>query len=186
MIIFAAILFLTFRVALAEPYSHKKTSLTFPDQAGNLKLIKVTEYEPLYAGLGTGISYRSDTNRADVFLYDLQKGPVPDGVSSQAVIDEFSNAVTDIYSMEKQGTYKNIATVVRKETVNVSNVKFLHSVLTYEQNNVKRISHIYLTGYGGFFMKLRVTYPGSAKASEEPNLAAFLLMVGNAVKTASR
>lgn len=186
MIIFVAILFLTFQVALAEPYSHKKTSLVFPEQAGNLRLIKVTEYEPLYAGLGTGISYRSDTNRADVFLYDLQKGPVPDGVSSQVVIDEFSNAIADIYAMEKQGTYKNIATVVRKETVNVSNVKFLHGVLTYEQNNAKLISHLYLTGYGGLFMKLRITYPGSVKTSEESNLAAFLLMVGNAVKAASR
>lgn len=173
-------------LASAEPYHHPKTGLVFPENVGNMKLVKVTEYEPLYAGLGTGISYRTDTIRADIFLYDLQKGPVPAGISSPVVADEFEQAIADIYSMEKNGTYKKVTTIARKGTTAVGGIKFFHSVLTYEQNNINLISHLYLTGYGGLFMKLRVTYFAAVKESEEANLAAFLAMIGEITKTASR
>lgn len=171
---------------LAEPYRHQKTGLVFPDLVNTMKLVKTTDYEPLYAGLGTGISYRTETMRADIFLYDLQQGPVPGGSSSETVVKEFGQAVADVYSLEKQGTYRNISVVVKKETVPVGGgLKFLHSVLTYEQNNIKLISHLYLTGYGGVFMKLRITYFQDAKAREEANLAAFLAMIGDITKGSS-
>lgn len=173
-------------VASAEPYRHSKTGLVFPDPVGSMKLVKVTDYEPLYAGLGTGISYRTETIRADVFLYDMQKSPVPNGILSPVVTDEFEQAIADIYSMEKSGTYKNISTIIKKETASVGSLKFLHSVLTYEQNNIKLISHLYLTGYGGLFVKLRVTYFTDVKAHEETNLAMFLAMIGDITKKPSR
>ena len=47
--------------AAAEAYRHQKTGTLFPDAIGTLKLVRVTDYEPLYAGLGTGISYRTET-----------------------------------------------------------------------------------------------------------------------------
>jgi len=173
-------------IASAEPYRHPKTGLVFSDPVGSMKLVKTTDYEPLYAGLGTGISYRTGTIRADIFLYDLQKGPIPNGVSSPVVTNEFEQAITDIYSMEKQGTYKNVSMIIKKETVPIGGLKFLHSVLTYEQNNIKLISHLYMTGYGGLFLKLRVTYFTEAKAREEVNLAAFLSMIGDITKASSR
>ncbi len=182
----AAVLVLNAGPASAEPYRNPKTGLVFPETVGSMKLVKVTDYEPLYAGLGTGISYRTETIRADIFLYDLQKGPVPAGVSSPVVAVEFDQAIADIYSMETSGTYKKVATIIKKETVPVGGLKFLHSILTYEQNNIKLISHLYLTGYGGLFMKLRVTYFTEKKASEEANLAAFLNMIDDITKAASR
>lgn len=187
MVVFAiAVMAVEAPIASAEPYRHPKTGLVFPDPVGSMKLVKVTDYEPLYAGLGTGISYRTETIRADVFLYDMQKGPVPNGISSPVVADEFEQAIADIYSMEKNGTYKNISTMIKKETVPVGSLKFLHSVLTYEQNNIKLISHLYLTGYGGLFIKLRVTYFTDARVREEANLAMFLTMIGDITKKASR
>ncbi len=160
--------------AAAEPYRHQKAGLLFPDAIAALKLVRVTDYEPLYAGLGTGISYRTEAMRADIFLYDLTQGPVPEGASSPAAGKEFEQALTDIVAMEKQGTYKSVSFLVRKETVPVGRVKYLHSLLTYEQNNIKLISHLYLTGYRGLFMKLRITYFASARETEEANYRAFL------------
>ncbi len=173
--------------ARAEPYRHQRTGLMFPDPVNTLKLVKATDYEPLYAGLGTGISYRTDTMRADIFLYDLTQGPIPDGVSSQIVSKEFDQALQDIYSLETQGTYRNVSIVVRKEIVSVGDhLKFLHGVLTYEQNNIKLISHLYLTGCRGLFMKLRITCFKDAKVREEPNLTAFLAMISDITRTSSR
>jgi hypothetical protein len=182
--VFAMSLIVSAGNALAEPYRHQKTGLVFPDPVNTLKLVRAHEYEPLYAGLGTGISYRTDTMRADVFLYDLTQGPIPDGVSSQAVSKEFDQALQDIYSLETQGTYRKVSVIVKKEIVLVGDrLKFFHGVLTYEQNNIKLISHLYLTGCRGLFMKLRVTYFKDAKVREEPNLAAFLAMISDIMKT---
>jgi hypothetical protein len=165
--------------AAAESYRHQKTGILFPDTINALKLVRVTDYEPLYAGLGTGISYRTETMRADIFLYDLTQGPIPEGASSQAAAKEFEQALNDIVAMEKQGTYKNVSIVIRKETVPVGRVKFLHGVLTYEQNNIKLISHLYVTGYRGLFMKLRITYFASARETDEVNHTAFLSAIEN-------
>ncbi len=172
--------------AHAEPYRHQRTGLLFPDPVNTLKLVRATDYEPLYAGLGTGISYRTDTMRADIFLYDLTQGPIPDGVSSQVVSKEFDQALQDIYSLETQGTYRNVSIVVRKEIVPVGDLKFFHGLLTYEQNNIKLISHLYLTGCRGLFMKLRVTCFKDTKVREEPNLAAFLAMISDITKSSSK
>jgi hypothetical protein len=97
-----------------------------------LKLVRATDYEPLYAGLGTGISYRTETMRADIFLYDLTQGPIPDGISSQVVSKEFDQALQDIYSLETQGTYRNVSVVVKKEVARVGDrLTFFHGVLAY-------------------------------------------------------
>jgi hypothetical protein len=166
----------------AEAYRHQKTGILFPDTINALKLVKVTDYEPLYAGLGTGISYRTETMRADIFLYDLTEGPIPEGASSSAAGKEFDQAIGDIMAMEQKGTYKNVSVVIRKETVPVGRVKFLHGVLTYEQNNIKLVSHLYLTGYRGLFMKLRITYFASAREAEGANYAAFLSTIDNLMR----
>lgn len=173
------------RVA-AEPYRHQKTGLLFPDTINALKLVRVTDYEPLYAGLGTGISYRTEAMRADIFLYDLTQGPVPEGVSSPVLTREFEQALSDIMAMEKQGTYKNVSFLIRKETVPVGRGKFLHSLLTYEQNNIKLVSHLYLTGYRGLFMKLRITYFAGARETEEANYRAFLSMIDDLMHPSAR
>ena len=175
MIVLALTMIMAASIAQGEPYRHPKAGLVFPESVGTMRLVKVTEYEPLYAGLGTGISYRTDTIRADAFLYDLQKGIIPKGISSPVVTDEFQQAIADIYSMEKKGTYKNIAMLIKKETVPVGDLKFLHCLLTYEQNDIKLISHLYLTGYGDLFLKLRVTYFSDAKFVKKRTLRRFSL-----------
>lgn len=184
--VLATVLIVSAGSARAEPYRHQRTGLVFPDPVNTLKLVRATDYEPLYAGLGTGISYRTDTMRADIFLYDLMQGPIPDGISSQVVSREFDQALQDIYSLETQGTYRNVSVVVKKEATPVGGrLTFFHGVLTYEQNNIKLISHIYLTGCRGLFMKLRITYFKDAKVREEPNLAAFLAMISDITKPPS-
>ncbi len=170
----------------AEPYRHPKSGILFPDTISNLKLVRATDYEPLYAGLGTGVSYRTETMRADIFLYDLQQGPIPDGASSPAAGKEFDQALSDIRELEKQGTYKNVSPAIKKEIVPVGPVKFIHGVLTYEQNNIKLISHLYLTGYRGLFMKLRITYFASAREADEVNYAAFLSTMGDLMRPPPR
>ena len=186
-IVFAVVMFVSVGNGFAEPYRHQRTGLVFPDPVNTLKLVRATDYEPLYSGLGTGVSYRTDTMRADIFLYDLGQGPIPDGISSQVVNKEFDQAFQDIYALEAQGTYRNISVLLKKEAAPVGDhLKFLHSSLTYEQNNIKLISHLYLTGYRGLFMKLRITCFQDAKLREEPNFAAFLTMISDITKNSSR
>ncbi|MEN6617685.1 MAG: hypothetical protein ABFD12_14105 [Syntrophorhabdus sp.] len=170
--------------ANAAPYRHERTNIVFPDTVNTLKLVKTTDYEPLYAGLGTGISYRTETMRADIFLYDLKQGPIPEGASHITVTNEFEQALNDILALEKQGTYKNVSILIRKEIIPVGpKLKFVHSLLTYQQNNIKLISHLYLTGHNGLFVKLRITYFQDARVAEEANLMQFLSMIDDITRT---
>ncbi|MHB8109574.1 MAG: hypothetical protein ACYDHW_06015 [Syntrophorhabdaceae bacterium] len=170
--------------ALAAPYRHERTGLVFPETVNSLKLVRATDYEPLYAGLGSGISYRTETIRADIFLYDLKQGPIPEGTSNSVVNNEFEQALNDIVLMEKQGTYKNVSILVKKEIALVGpKLKFIHGILTYQQNNIKLISHLYLTGHSGVFMKLRITYLQEAGNAEEENLIRFLSMIDDITRS---
>ncbi|MBP1748958.1 MAG: hypothetical protein H6Q52_1497 [Deltaproteobacteria bacterium] len=185
-VIIIIVLVMTVSPGAGEQYRHQRTGILFPDTINTLKLVRATDYEPLYAGLGTGISYRTETMRADIFLYDLKQGPVPEGASSPVIAREFDQALSDILALEKQGTYKNISVIIKKETVPVGRLKFIHSVLTYEQNNIKLISHLYVKGCRGLFMKLRITYFTNARETEEINRAAFLSKIDDMTRDPSK
>lgn len=178
-----ALFLITASIGAAEQYRHPRTGIVFPDTISTMKLARATDYEPLYAGLGTGISYRTETMRADIFLYDLKQGPIPEGTSSPVVAKEFDLAFNEIMALEKQGIYKNVSVLIRKEIVPAGHLKFIHSIMTYEQNNIKLISHLYMTGYGGLYMKLRVTYFASARESEEINHRAFMSKIDDITRT---
>jgi hypothetical protein len=170
--------------AVAGPYRHERTGLIFPETIHTLKLVRATDYEPLYAGLGTGISYRTESIRADIFLYDLKQGPIPEGTSNSVVNNEFEQALNDIVLMEKQGTYKNVSILVKKQIVPVgAKLKFIHGILRYQQNNMRFISHLYLTGHRGVFMRLRIMYLQEAASAEEENLIRFLSMIDDITRS---
>lgn len=185
-VIFMFLSLLTVHTVSAQGYRHRITGLAFPDTIGTMRLVKATEYEALYAGLGTGVSYRTDLEKADVFLYDQQLGRIPDGVSSAVIAKELERSIADIHALEVHGTYKDVTVVIEREVVEVEGTRFLHSLLVYEQNNFRRTSHIYLTGYGGLFLKLRITYPADMKRTAKANHDAFLEMVGEIIKAAGK
>jgi hypothetical protein len=150
------------------------------------KLIDVRDYEKEYPGLGVGIMYRTNTFKADVFLYDLGNPSIPSGAASQVITDQFEQARGDVYTLEKRGIYKDIAVLIQKETVNMGDFPFLHSRMTFTQDDIKRVSHLYLAGYKGQFVKVRITYFFNNTADGEQSLAEFLNTLGISLKEAMK
>lgn len=169
--------------ASAEPYRHSQTGLTLPDRIDVLKLWMVRDYEKDHPGLGAGLSYRHDQQiiRVDVFIYDKKVPTIPDGAAG-IVETELKNAIGDIYTLEKRGNYRNVSMITQKEIVPVGTGSFLHSLVTFFQNNAKWTSHIYITGYKKNFMKLRITYMSDSASEGERLTAAVLRVVGSALK----
>ncbi|MBA4419133.1 MAG: hypothetical protein C0392_14685 [Syntrophus sp. (in: bacteria)] len=168
--------------AAAAPYKHPKTGVSFPELVGDVSLVKVTDFEKEYPGLGVGISYRADTFKGDVYIYNLSMGQVPAGIAAPVITGQFEQAMGDVYTLEKRGSYKDLVVQIKQETVQVGNFPFLHSMMTYTQDDIKRVSHLYLTGYKGQFLKVRITYFSTDAAKGEKTLAAFINMIGNNLK----
>jgi hypothetical protein len=176
------ILFVFVFNAAAASYKHPKTGIFFPELIGDVRLEKVTDYEKEYPGLGVGVSYRADTFKADVYMYDARLGPIPAGITEPIITKQFEQAMGDVYTLEKRGSYKDLVVQIQKETAQVGRFPFLHSMMMYTQDNIKRVSHLYLTGYKGQFIKVRITYFSSDAVKGEKTLAAFLNIIGNNLK----
>ncbi|HVN97083.1 MAG TPA: hypothetical protein VMT62_11685 [Syntrophorhabdaceae bacterium] len=170
----------------ALAYQHPGTGLIFPDTVGQAKLVSVRDYEKESPGLGVGIMYRAETFKADVFLYDLDQGSVPTGAAAPLISAQFEQAVSDVYAVEKMGIYKDIVMELPKETVRVGAYSFLHSRMIFTQDSNERVSHLYLTGYKGQFVKVRITYLLSDAANGEKSLTDFLSMLAGSMKAAEQ
>jgi hypothetical protein len=172
--------------AVAAPYRHPKTGVLFTESVGGANLVNVMDYEKEHPGLGVGVMYRSDTFKADVFLYDMGTPPIPTGVKAPLMTAQFKQAMGDVRTLEKRGLYKDVAVQVEKETVRIGGFPFLHGKMTYAQDGIKRVSHLYLTGYKGEYLKVRVTYYLDDAANGEKSMAELLDMLGNSMRDASR
>jgi hypothetical protein len=58
--------------------------------------------------------------------------------------------------------------------------------MTYSQDNIERVSHLYLSGYKGQFVKMRITYFLSDATNGEKSLVEFLNVLGNNLKAAAK
>jgi hypothetical protein len=172
--------------ARADAYRHPQTGILFPEAVGAVKLIDVKDYEKEYPGLGVGIMYRTNTFKVDVFVYDMGKPSIPAGITSPAIAEQFEQARGDVYELEKRGVYQDVVTLIPKETIQIRDFPFLHSKMTYTQDNIKRVSHLYLAGYKGQFVKVRITYFLDDSANGEKSLDAFLNVLGSNLKDASK
>ncbi|MCP4702327.1 MAG: hypothetical protein GY862_36525 [Gammaproteobacteria bacterium] len=172
------ILFICFFIEQAQgEYLHSPTGTVFPDKIGVMKNVKVTDYEKDYPGLGVGISYRGHGVKADVYLYNDGLKEVPGNIESLVMIRHFEQVIGSIYAAEEKGPYRSI----RKRsggTVSLGKHLALFVSFTYIEDDIERISHIYLMGYENHFVKIRFTYHKASKSAGEKSLKLFLQEMG--------
>ena len=104
------ILFVFVVNASAGTYRHPKTGVFFPEAVGDVRLIDTKDYEKENPGLGVGIMYRTNTFKADFFLYDMGNPSIPSGVASPVITAQFEQARGDVYTLRQRGIYKDVIT----------------------------------------------------------------------------
>lgn len=146
----------------------------FPPRIGGLELSNQTNFEQKSPGLGLGWSYHTEGIKADVYLYTGRLTTIPDDLSSPLVAGHFQEVVSEIYAMKAQGYYTDVRTVTPEERIYIGSTPFLHAELKFTQENVPRVSHVYLTVWKNQFLKIRFTYFASEQKAGTKALAEFV------------
>ena len=151
----------------------------FPKEAAGLTLEKITDFEKSDPGSGIAWSYRSSSTKADVYIYDLGLPSIPSDLDASRVSEHMTTLVQSIYEVERRGYYSQVETVLRGQKTAIGSIPVWHAELTYIEDGIPRVSHIYLGVWKGDFFKIRYTYYADEKAAEAERLPKFLAAMGN-------
>lgn len=150
----------------------------FPKEIAGLTLEKVTDFEKSDPGGGTGWSYRSPSAKADIYLYTLGIPSVPSDLDAPLLSEHMLSLIESLYIVEQRGYYSQVQTVLKGEKTAIGQIPVWHAELTYTEEGIPRVSHIYLGAIKGEFFKIRYTYLASGKENEEKRLNEFLQGLG--------
>lgn len=164
-----------------EDYKSPELGITFPGKLAGMTLVKVTNYEEESPGLGVGLSYRSEKEKADIYIYNNRLTRIADGIGSAEIQQHFKDVAVEILEMEKRGHYRNVKIVVPLEKIQVGSQPFLHAEVQFESQDIPRISHIYLSALNDNYFKIRYTYVASESEEGKKVLESLLKSLGPAL-----
>lgn len=175
----------------AAPYLDPQIGISLPASLGPLKRTGMKKYDQ--PELGIGYRYEGAALiKGDIFIYNLGLKNLGTGLNSRDVKLQFDQAKNDIYQLEKMGRYRAVNKVSEGEIPLGSTpqkIPTLSTVFTYSQAPESgivyegvRVSHLLLTAYKGYFIKIRFTYPEKDKSQGEKALQQFLADFGKTLK----
>jgi hypothetical protein len=163
--------------ASAAPYQHPATGLVFPDRLASMQKDKVTDYEKDNPGLGVGIGYNSPGITLTIYVYNYGIKSLPGSPDDPAIRQHFAQVVGDVMTMGLRGRYIDLVKSQETEVVlgsSPTGPKALSASFSYVQNNVERLSKLYLTSYKNHFVKVRYTYNKGVHVRAENTLRQLL------------
>jgi hypothetical protein len=163
-------------------YLHPRTKTVYPDVISGLKRMWVINFESEQPGLGVGMAYGENQNKAgrikaDVYIYDYSLKNIPDGTGTTLISQHFEQVIGDIYTQEDMGHYREVEKL-SEEIIYLGDYPALSATFSFFHDNIEKVSCIYLTGYKDHFFKIRFTYYKSAETYGEETLSRFLNGIG--------
>lgn len=149
-----------------------------PATLGPFQRVGSTDYEARHPGLGHSVRYRhrDGTSHADVFVYDLGRGKVPDGAGSRTMRAQHDQMVGDVERVyQRQG----LRIVAQAELAQVAPELRCTEFRFLGADAVPGYSLACLTGAGGQFVKIRLTGP-----ADDGSVAAARRFAADAVAAA--
>lgn len=160
--------------------------LALPERAGQMPLEGTKDFEQESAGGGMGWSYRVKYAKADVYLYTHGLSNIPADVNSPIIARHLQEVIGGVYEAQKLGYYTDVKTVTTDQKVFIGSQPFLQAELKLTQENIPRVSHIYLGVYEGKFLKIRFTYYLPEAAAGKKYLAEFLQAMGKVLDASKK
>ncbi|MBE3099203.1 MAG: hypothetical protein IMZ44_18970 [Planctomycetes bacterium] len=177
-----------------EPFVEPQTGVVFPLTMGRFTFAGSQKYDK--PELGVSIRYKASepvSIRADIYVYDLGKKDLGNGIESEAVKAAFEQAKADITRMETTKRYKDVKPLpqepvvlkVGEKELPMLGAAFEFTMLPPPGTSASPeavASHLFLTGYKDKFLKVRLTYPKAGKEKCAEALAEFMAALGAALK----
>lgn len=151
------------------PATHKPTGLTFPPSIAGVALQRSIDYARAAnnPGLGYGYTYGIPGRLiVTAYVYDLGRR-VPEGQHSPVLAAAFDESLQSIHVAARQiGKYRDLRVVQAPTTCPYGAVVFRCSTLSAVSADGSQplYTKLLLTGYRGYFLKLRVDWRQNAPA----------------------
>ena len=167
-----------------------QTGIHFPRVLGSLKRMGMKKFEKPELGLDCRYA-GNPLPIADIFIYDNGQKDLGAGLNP-AVRTHFQEVKNEIFLLQKAGYYRSVKQVSAGESVLATPSKrlpVLSAIFTYSQPPAKgvaytgvRTSHVLLTAYKGYFLKIQFTYPKDQEKRGKEALQQFLADFGKVLK----
>jgi hypothetical protein len=163
------------------PIFHTEESL--PSQLGELSYAGCEVYDD--PRLGAKIRYEFGITKADLYLYDLGMASIPTEIDDPLLTEAYRQSCREVMTLADAGMYLDCE-LCKSEYLNLgmegTKPSFLWAAFRYRQapgqftsTEELRYSHIFLRTDGGFFNKVRYTYPESEAANSSERMISFLI-----------
>lgn len=145
-------------------YSDSQLKLRFPGQEFNLKFLQ--RYIPKQT-LGYSLRYDLIVGKLDLYVYNKNNKPIPDGVSSLTQ-DELKEAENTVLYLQKIGSYQNVRnqSEINLGQLKTSGLHYAWYSFVYDQGEVTNWQSITLI-FGAFRQFFKLRYSGKAFFSSE-------------------
>ncbi len=156
----------------------KLKGIDFPKKLGSFLYQNSHDYEKDAPGLGKSLAYRtSDGIAATIYVYDMNKKEILEGVEDPFVTDTAIATANEIAAISEREKYTDLS-ISNFTTISVGAVKMWYSEISFKDSSGnERNSVAILTGYKGQILKLRIT-GGSDKERFDSVIEFFLRDLG--------
>jgi len=150
----------------------------FPEKVAGQRVGAKRDYEKDNPGYGWSIEYLGKF-AANVYVYDLKKRSLPDGIKSKPAQDHFAETCKEVFLLKDN---VNVKVLISSETLDLGGLSWLHASFSYTLYGDKVISRLFLTVHKGHFLKVRVTRRASAEPDQDKLVQSFVEELSRTLK----
>jgi len=167
---------------IKDPYS----GITLPNKLGDFDRTKIIDNEKSNPGLGTTVLYNTRGVKASIYIYNMERKFITDGINSPYIKKGFLQAQSDIRRAADLGYYEiaskinTTSTFLNKKT---SSVPVLKAEFTLTNNKNKSTSILYLTATNNHLFKIRISYATSDQKYVQSIIETFLTKVAKLINS---
>jgi hypothetical protein len=155
-----------------KTYTDPGTDLRFPRELAGLRRLNI--HVNKNPRLGVAVTYGlEETMTITVYTYTLGAKSVPEGVDSDEVRLQFNSIYVTLQHLRRKGTYHTVKYVEEDVAVLGKGEEAILLLqgnfrVRFEAEGTWYLSRAYMCGFRNHYLKIRCTYPESArKAGEE-------------------
>ena len=131
-------------------------AFSFPDRFFFIPKGSVTDFEKDQPGLGYSVGYSDIGVTLTFYVYDMGETNIPEGTDSGIVQDAFMNAAYEILGAASAGYYE-LVSIEDGIVIDIGDYPFWFTQADLIMEGRHKDSYIYVTGFNGKILKLRMT-----------------------------
>jgi hypothetical protein len=159
--------------------SEPKLINLLPDKNHGYEYLNYKKFEGDFGYRLRFIKEHEDSHTADIYIWPVSKETLK-YPHREIVLNLAEGALNDVYTVQETGRYSNVEVLDGKEYNNNGQVMAMYK-LTMLRQNLNSISYIYVSEFGGKYLKLRISLPDNVVNRDRSDIEPFVLDLLNSI-----